>query len=106
MAGCRYILLTAADWAEFQALVAARHQEALPACAHAPGERWNADRSEVLVKMHGADKAWRLAHPDLFDDAAEEVLDRGQVAEREALLASPGWAEPDGEMSVEQEEPA
>lgn len=100
MAGCRYLVLSPAAWTDFAATIGDRHQAALPACPHVPGLRWNADRSALLVKMHGADKAWRQAQPALFaaDGAVQAIFDRDEAAALTALLAAPEWAEPEDEQ--------
>lgn len=88
MAHMRWFVLDAATLTEYRPALEARHVEACAGAA-ALSVTPNRDGALFLVKVNGADKAWRESQPWIGKVTA--IFDRDDHAGAQVLLETDGW---------------
>jgi hypothetical protein len=89
MAHTRWFILDAATLAEYRPVLEARHVEACAGTAQLSVVR-NRDATRFLVKVNGADKAWRQKQP--WIGKVIDIFDRDDHARALAILQTAEWS--------------
>jgi hypothetical protein len=85
----RWFVLDAATLTEYRPALEARHVEACEGAA-ALSVAPNRDGTRFLVKVNGADKAWRQSQPWIGNVVA--IFDRNDHTAAQALLQTADWS--------------